>query len=79
LLLIGSLVWAYLSYLDVIACVQEPVWFARSGAIVVLFAVFSAYVTKPFVQSKSQIDFGNIYASAKSGYEPPPVPLFGKA
>lgn len=78
LLLVSSLVWAYVSYLDVITCNEEPNWFARSGAIVVLFAVFSAYITKPFVQSKSELDVGNIYAAAKGGNEPPLIPLFAK-
>ena len=33
---------------------KEPVWFARSGAIVVLFSVWSTYITMPSIKRENK-------------------------
>ncbi len=58
------------SFLQVILCMQVPAWFARSGAIIVLFSVWSTYITTPSISKETEVDFVESYVSARDNVPP---------
>ena len=72
-LLASAIFWSVLSLFDVQGCLKEPVWFARSGAFIVLFSALSGFVTKPYLKEKGAIDTLDSYKSIRDGVEAKPI------
>lgn len=49
ILLITSLIWSYYSWYQEVEGLKDSGWFARSGAILVIFSIWSSLITRPFV------------------------------
>jgi len=73
LIILLGISWFLKCFVDVRYLGEDPAWFARSGAILVCAAFFSALITRPITEEKASPDLVNIYQSAL-GKEKPKKP-----